>query len=345
MKKTSCILTVFCIILMASTVLAGQKCKEDPCRSMTPALVGGPVAHSSDLLTMRYLAAANFELTYRNQVILLSTFYEHPEIVNLPDVKRADYIFMGHEDVDHDEQVAPVVKQTGALLYGNQNVMNHALADGVPAEKTRLLKSGDVVQFDGFTVEAVMMCHSGSNAPEGPYGPNCYQRPALQYYGQAAEGINLGGTCFATCDTTPRFGTCREILAYLFTFGKDFRLLFYDSAATLVSDDIKALMERIGGSVDVGTVAHAGGHSITQVPYTMVPIKVMNPRLFIPNHHLGMNYQMVAEDLFQAIRDEMPNTETLSLLYKEPLCFNVKSHIATKVSPLGSVWSTNLKKK
>jgi hypothetical protein len=312
---------------------------------MTPALVGGPVAHSSDLLTMRYLAAANFELTYRNQVILLSTFYEHPEIVNLPDVKRADYIFMGHEDFDHDAQVFPVVKQTGALLYGNQNVKSHAIKDGVPEDKIRLLKSGDVVQFDGFTVEAVMMCHSGSNAPEGPYGPNCYQRPALQYYGQAAEGINLGGTCFATCDTTPRFGTCRQILAYLFTFGKDFRLLFYDSAATLVSDDIKALMERIGGSVDVGTVAHAGGHSITQVPYTMVPIKVMNPRLFIPNHHLGMNYQMVAEDLFQAIRDEMPNTETLSLLYKEPLCFNVKSHIATKVSPLGSVWSTNLKKK
>ncbi len=164
------------------------------CRSMTPALVGGPVAHSSDLLTMRYLAAANFELTYRNQVILLSTFYEHPEIVNLPDVKRADYIFMGHEDFDHDAQVAPVVKQTGALLYGNQNVINHAVADGVPAAKTRLLKSGDVVQFDGFTVEAVMMCHSGSNAPEGPYGPSCYQRPALQYYGQAAEGINLGGT-------------------------------------------------------------------------------------------------------------------------------------------------------
>ncbi len=107
-----------------------------------------------------------------------------------------------------------------------------------------------------------------------------------------------------------------------------------------MSDDIKALMERIGGSVDVGTVAHAGGHSITQVPYTMVPIKVFNPRLFIPNHHLGMSYQMVAEDLFQAIRDEMPNTEPLSLLYKEPLCFNVKSHIATKVSPSGSVWST-----
>ena len=134
MKKVLC-LTVFCIVLMASAVVCRAE-EEAACRSMTPALVGGPVAHSSDLLTMRYLAAANFELTYRNQVILLSTFYEHPEIVNLPDVKRADYIFMGHEDFDHDAQVAPVVKQTGALLYGNQNVMNHALGWGAGRQDT-----------------------------------------------------------------------------------------------------------------------------------------------------------------------------------------------------------------
>ena len=93
---------------------------------MTPALVGGPVAHSSDLLTLRYLAAANLELTYRNQVILLSTYYKLPQVVNVPDVKRADTIFMGHEDGDHDEQALQVVKQTGALLYGNANVMAHA---------------------------------------------------------------------------------------------------------------------------------------------------------------------------------------------------------------------------
>jgi hypothetical protein len=342
MKRLLYVLTVFCIVFMASA--AAFAAQEDAaCRSMTPALVGGPVAHSSDLLTMRYLGAANMELTYKNQVILLSTYYVQPTVINPADVKRADAIFMGHEDGDHMQHAVQVSNQTGASLYGNANVINKALAGGLPADKAVQLKSGDVVNFDGFTVEAVMMCHSGSNAPEGPYGPNCYQSRALSYYGQAAKGTDLGGTCFLPCDTTPKFGTCRQILAYLFTFGKDFRLLFYDSAATLVSDDIKALMERIGGSVDVGTVAHAGGHSITQVPYTMVPIKVMNPRLFIPNHHLGMNYQMVAEDLFQAIRDEMPDTEGLSLLYKEPLCFNVKSHIATKVSPLGSVWSYDMK--
>lgn len=355
MKKILCVSAVFCIIFMASAAFAWQgfrphpMCDEAVCRSMTPALIGGPVAHSRDLLTLRWLGTANMELTYRNQVILLSTYYarpaggRYPEVIHPADVVRADALFFGHQDFDHDADAVQVSNQTGAPVYGNQNVINDALSGGLPPDKARLLQSGDVVQFDGFTVEAILACHSGSNAPEGPYGPSCYQSQALRFYNDAAFGVSLEGKSFSTCDTTPRYGSCREILVYLFTFGKDFRLLFYDSAATLISDELKAVMERIGGSVDVGSVAHAGGHSNTQVPYTMVPIKLFNPRLFIPNHH-GGSYQMSMEDLFQAIRDEMPNTQSLSLLYYEPLCFDVKHHVATKISPLGDVWFYNMKK-
>jgi hypothetical protein len=102
-------------------------------------------------------------------------------------------------------------------------------------------------------------------------------------------------------------------------------------------------MLRIGGT-DVASVAYAGGHSHTQVPYTMVPIKLFNPKLFIPNHHDEGNYDMNMEKLFQAIRDEIPGAAVISPLYNEPICFNVKSHIATKVSPVGDVWFYNMKK-
>ena len=206
-----------------------------------------------------------------------------------------------------------------------------------------MLQSGDVVEFDGFTVEAILMYHNGAHAPDGPYGCTGCEKEALLKYGEAATGADISGYTF-DCTPEPKINML-EIMGYLFTFGKDFRLVFWDSAASLISPEIEAVMERIGGSVDVASIAHAGGHSLTQVPYTMAAMKPFNPRLFIPNHHLGNKYEMNLEVLFEAIRNELPNTEGLSLLPKEPLCFDVKSHVATKVSPLGSVWSYDMKNK
>ena len=53
------------------------------------------------------------------------------------------------------------------------------------------------------------------------------------------------------------------VMAYLFTFGKNFRVMLYDSGSTLNTIEIDAAMLRIGGT-DVASVAYAGG----PFPYT-----------------------------------------------------------------------------
>ena len=87
--------------------------------------------------------------------------------------------------------------------------------------------------------------------------------------------------------------------------------------------------QRIGGT-DVASVAYAGGHSHTQVPYTMVPIKLFNPKLFIPNHHDEGNYDMNMEELFQAIRDEMPGAVLFPLCTMNPSVLTLRATLPQK---------------
>ena len=91
-------------------------------------------------------------------------------------------------------------------------------------------------------------------------------------------------------------------------------------------------MARIEGT-DVASVAYAGAPFPYAGAYTMVPIKLFNPRFLIPNHH--WHYDMIWRNSSMAIRNAIPGASLLSPLYNEPICFNVKSHIATKVSPDG----------
>ena len=360
MKKTSCILTVFCIILMASTVFAGQEfrphpmCSDAPCLSVTPAVAGGPVARSSDLLTWRWLGNANIEFTYKGQVILFSAYFDrgprNPHPISAANVTRVDALFLGHAHGDHMSDAAQVAQQTGAKVYAPKFAYEKLMEQGVPATQVHYVQTGEVYQFKGFKVEAIHINHSGINGPPpAPQGPTPAQAAALSAFTDAAWGGPMTAeenaekdAIFAKGGNDPLIRT-QGVMAYLFTFGKDFKVMLYDSGSTLNTPEIDAAMARIGGT-DVASVAYAGGHSHTQVPYTMVPIKLFNPKLFIPNHHDEGNYDMNMEKLFQAIRDEIPGAAVISPLYNEPICFNVKSHIATKVSPVGDVWFYNMKK-
>ena len=88
-------------------------------------------------------------------------------------------------------------------------------------------------------------------------------------------------------------------------------------------------MARIGGT-DVASVAYAGGHSHTQVPYTMSRIKLFNPKLFIPNHHDEGNYDMNMDETLPGNSGRNSWSSLISPLYNEPICFNVKSQSPQK---------------
>lgn len=366
MKKILTVSILFCTIFITTSSFGAQgfrtdpMCSEAPCFSVTPAILGGPVAKNSDLLTLRWLGEANMEITYKGQVILLSAYFEanprEDQVINPADITRVDALFLGHAHGDHMSDAARVARQTGAKVYAPKYAYEKLAVTGVPAQgidplpagQVHYVNNGEKYRFKGLTVEAIHIFHSGINGdPPAPQGPTQAQSTAYRAWVDSAWGGPLTPEEQAKKDAIMARGSMdpgirtEGVMAYLFTFGKDFRLIYYDSAATKIAPEIEEVMQRIGG-VDVAMVAHAGGHSHTQVPYTMVPIRLFNPRLFIPEHHGG--YEMSIEKLFHAIRAELPKTNAVSLLYKEPICFNVKSHTATKVSPLGDVWYYNMNK-
>src|SRR5260370_30812267 len=73
-----------------------------------------------------------------------------------------------------------------------------------------------------------------------------------------------------------------------------------------------------------------------QVPVTLSLVKLFNPDLFLPAHHdellssldgtsLFALPDMATEPLFLAIRDSMPKTKTVSGLYRQPVCINIRN--------------------
>ena len=71
-----------------------------------PAMLGGPINADPDALTIRWYGTSNYELNFRDRVVLLDTFYDRgPRMRGLgfrPDeVQRADAVLIGHPHYDH----------------------------------------------------------------------------------------------------------------------------------------------------------------------------------------------------------------------------------------------------
>src|SRR5215475_7348878 len=83
----------------------------DPCRSLIPAAMGGPILRDDNRIMLRWLATANYELVYRGQVFLLDAYFDQgprgrPTGVIPERVVNADAIFIGHAHYDHMSDAA-----------------------------------------------------------------------------------------------------------------------------------------------------------------------------------------------------------------------------------------------
>ena len=75
------------------------------CNSLVPASVGGPMPEG-DTVVLRWLGTSNYEVAYKDKVILMDTYYNRPARtrsigINVADIKRADAILIGHAHGDH----------------------------------------------------------------------------------------------------------------------------------------------------------------------------------------------------------------------------------------------------
>jgi L-ascorbate metabolism protein UlaG (beta-lactamase superfamily) len=300
------------------------------------------------------------ELTYKNQVFLLSAYFDRgPDFemltVNPKDVKRADAIFLGHGHFDHMSDAVKIALQTGAKIYAQKVTIDMIKGVGedplnpkynpllkVPKNQLVTIKDGDTFDFNGFKVEAVRMHHSGKDQyaeneriyDQVPVAVNnafralktaMYTKTAAQTAWENASPYNFPPLP-GPPPITPDIGYLmqKDVLGLLFTFGKDFTFFYHDSMNFALTKELEELMARIK-KTDIASVAYAGSPAQYAVPWGMPETKMLNPHYVIPNHHWP-SHDMDVNPYAVAVRNEIPGASVLSLMPNQVSCFNVRNH-------------------
>ena len=139
-----------------------------------PAMLGGAASADPDALTIRWYGTSNYELNFRDRVILLDTFYDRgPRMRGLgfaPDeVTRADAVLIGHPHYDHMSDAAQVAKQTGAPVVIHPLGADVLTRGGLDTSKIMSVTGrgeGDVLEFPEFTLRVIHGFHAELGHPE-----------------------------------------------------------------------------------------------------------------------------------------------------------------------------------
>jgi L-ascorbate metabolism protein UlaG (beta-lactamase superfamily) len=309
---------------------------QDPaCSTAKLVSTGGPTPRNPHTLAVRWTGFSNFELAYRDKIILLDAFIDRGS--NYPalgfaaaDVKRADVIVIGHGHFDHMSDAASIALRTGALVVGAPVTTEKLAGQSVPPAQIRTVmgKGEEVLQFEGFTIEPILARHGQpdhhiTEVMEGALdaiGPK--PTPAQQ---AEEKAIRERGT------SDPR--VIREgTIAYLITLDDGFRIMYRDSGGH-VTDQEKSVMQRVGG-VDLALVAVSADFlpSLTTAQ-ALEHMQLYKPDVYIPAHHDAAfaghaPLWRATEPVFQALKDANPKLITVSRNYREPVCFNTEFNMS-----------------
>ena len=222
---------------------AGANQPRDPaCRATTLVSAGGAFPRNPHTLAIRWAGFANYELVYNGKIILLDAYYDRgsyyqPLGVKAADLKRADVLILGHGHSDHMSDAASIGRQTGAMVIGAPVTTEKLMTQSLPARQIKTVtgKGGEVLSFDGFTIEPILGRHSEADGRAAEViGPAINSLHA----GAHASAKGGGGRDPSRGTTGPRVIT-EGTIAYLITLDSGFRIMFRDSAGA-VTDYEKA---------------------------------------------------------------------------------------------------------
>jgi L-ascorbate metabolism protein UlaG (beta-lactamase superfamily) len=327
-------LSILVVTLATSHTLAqGGKAamRQDPaCQSLTPVSAGGPAPKGGDTVVVRWLGWTNYEVAYRGNVFLLDAYYDrgprmHPIGVAPADMKKANAIFIGHAHFDHMSDAAAVAKQTGAPVIGASFAGEVLAKGGAPASQFKAVKGGEVMQYPGVTVEAVLGHHNviATTVPEGFLDKQAaaIETASLQKPLSDAEKQQLD-TIRARGSRDPKIAT-DGVINYLFTFGNGFHLLFADSPGP-ITDAQRAVAQKVP-SVDVAMLPYFSFEA--GIPPLVELVKTFKPSTVFLGHHDAEGTMKWASNYppALAIRNASPKTRTMDVIYRTPVCFNTAS--------------------
>jgi L-ascorbate metabolism protein UlaG (beta-lactamase superfamily) len=303
---------------------ASRAADTDPCDSLMPAAVGGPLLpRTTETAVFRWLSTANYELAYRGQVFLFDTYYNskarnRPLGFTAAEVKRASVIFLGHGHFDHMSDIVPVAAQTGAPVVGAPITIETAVKMGLPAKQAITVTGGETLHFGDVTVDVALAHHSEPVKGIQEALDHLYK---LELRGDSAEEAAYSAAVRARGTFSPDV-LDKGTMAFALTFPNGFKVVNLDSAGPITEGD-RALAGKLGG-VDVAIIGYQA-HPIAerQVGETFPLVQLFRPKLYLPTHHdqsFGSWIDLGIEPLFEKIRDEMPETRFVAPLYRSPMC-------------------------
>jgi L-ascorbate metabolism protein UlaG (beta-lactamase superfamily) len=342
MKREVIAVAIAAFVALAASLSAQENGKalaalaSDPaCNSDVIGAAGGPMPKGRDTVILRYLGTSNYELTYRDQVLLFDTFYSRvwparPLGVLPSDVKRATAILFGHGHWDHIADAPEVEKQTNGKMYGAPPTTEWLKMQGVPDAQLVTWKGGESQKFNGFTVTAIHARHAGGRPESVNKMMTLYEQLVPEFYGRAPteQEKNAERALQRRGAGGPRIDS-EGTLTYLIAFDNGYRIAYTDTAGA-ITDEQRAAFANIPRT-DIGIVAYTGRFNTTAQNETSMPIvETFKPRIVLPSHHedetgIGAHYDMPIYPLGIAVRQKFPDARTIDPLYLQAMCFDTTS--------------------
>ena len=205
---------------------------------------------------------------------------------------RINLLLTGHTHFDHSFDTATWSKLTGARIIGSKTACLQAQAEGIPAERCRVVNGREAIALaDGVTMRVVRWNHSGDTAVN-PEQHNAVELNAVPRPDSATGGLRAG-----VAEDFPNGGGNR---AYLFVVdGPDGRFSwFFNNSASAVDLHVPIVVDGVDyGAPIVNLKAAMADAKLTSVDLWIgasaaavakLVIPVLKPKAFMPVHWDGL---------------------------------------------------------
>jgi hypothetical protein len=204
---------------------------------------------------------------------------------------RVDLLLAGHAHWDHSWDTPAWSRMTGAPMLGSLSACLQAQAQGVAADRCRVVSGGEKIDLGrGVTMRVVRWNHSGdANNPIQHFARELYRPPVPD---PATGGLRAG-----VGEDYPNGGGNR---AFLFTVDSPEGQLsfFVNNSASAFDLDKDVIVDGVSYGSPLGNLAAAMKDAgLTQVdawigtgglPVAQMVVPVLRPKAYIPNHWDGL---------------------------------------------------------